>query len=58
MDLDKFQQTTHVIRPPIPRGKFKNRSKKFFLEYLNKEITNINFANLGTLHNFLIKQKI
>ena len=37
----------------ILRGKFKNRSK-----YLNKEITNTIFANLGISRNFLIKQKI
>ena len=44
------------------RSKFKNRSKKVFLEHLNKEnsvaLTNANFANLCILLNFLIKQKI
>ena len=30
----------------------------FFVEHLNIDITNVNFANSGILLNFLIKQKI
>ena len=37
--------------------KFKNRSKKFFLEHLNKEITDVNFANFAFYLIFQLSRK-